>query len=285
MWERSRRPLQLFRFTVRAAAAWLMPERGFGTTVVCIVQQALQYIAFVFRCLCVLVHVNGREEAVGNHARRPGERLLFQVFRKGSGEASFRSHPISSYKLSITLLVHGWSLSHNLSLHLWPKQSQTKKKSMEQGANRPRKGADVIKSVCRVREIKEGKNLWSAGEVPGGIINNIYRWYLFFFFLWCSQQYRMVQRQNPRQTFCQWFRFCRQSSFSFYRWNCNIQYRWKHSVCVMFCCDTSLNQRGFDVAFCCHWSLTSLIRHIWTSQVQEIGFFDKDFLICHIMLL
>lgn len=54
------------------------------------------------------------------------------------------------------------------------KQTQTKK-SMEQEDVPPTEEDDVIKSVCRVRVIKEEKACEVQGEVPGGTINNIYR--------------------------------------------------------------------------------------------------------------
>ena len=90
-------------------------------------------------CVCVcgwifvhpLVCVTERVEARGNHVRRPGQSVSFQVFRRGSGEAwPSTVQSISAHKLYITFLIHegflslSLSLPHKHSVHLRPKQTQ-----------------------------------------------------------------------------------------------------------------------------------------------------------------
>lgn len=114
--------------------------------------------------VCAPVHVNEGGEAAGNHvrwpvqfhSRSPGEDVEKRVFSTVGPSApmsSLSSHPLATDDSCTTAIFIFLTKTDSDQENQWNKESFP----------RPAEEADVIKSVCRVREIKERE----ACEVQG----------------------------------------------------------------------------------------------------------------------
>lgn len=114
--------------------------------------------------VCASVHVNEGGEAVGNHvrwlvqfhSRSPGEDVEKRVFSTAGPSAPIS--PLSSYPLATDD-----SCTTAIFIFFYQNRLRPRNQWNKESFPRPAEEADVIKSVCRVREIKERE----ACEVQG----------------------------------------------------------------------------------------------------------------------
>lgn len=92
------------------------------------------------------------EEAVGNHVRWPGQSVSFQVFCLSTVSPSAPVSSPSPYSLMS-------DDSHTTILFIFDQNRLRLRNQWNKEPFPPTDEADVIKSVCRVREVKDRESL------------------------------------------------------------------------------------------------------------------------------